>query len=148
MGETRALLDAIVTNLVIADEQKDVDLNAAASDSAAAMESAKSAAIEREFERANTLAPAFEAGLRSAWAARQRGRASIDLDDRDPAANAMADALIQYLVSYGLAASSSVESEPSHYTYTISVDWDRLSAVASAAGIDLGTLLTGEGPHR
>jgi hypothetical protein len=140
-NQTTDLLNVIVSTLVLVDEQKDVDLNADASETAGDIEAEKAAAIERETERAEALAPAFDAGMRAAWVARASGNPSISLDDRDPQQNAMADALIQYLVSYGLAESGSRETEPLHYEYTVAVDWERLDALAAGAGLNLATML-------
>jgi hypothetical protein len=139
--QTRSLLDVIVSTLVVVDEQTDIDLNAAASETAAAMDAEKSAALQRESDRADALAPAFDAGLRVAWAAHLAGQEEIALDDRDPGQNAMADALIQYLVSYDLAESGAVETAPMHYVYTVKVDWNGLDKLASNAGIDLSSML-------
>jgi hypothetical protein len=63
------------------------------------------------------------------------------LDDRDPEQNQEADALIGFLVSHDLASSRAEETEPRHYRYYVAVDWDRLAAAASAAGIDLDQTL-------
>jgi hypothetical protein len=132
------VLDAIVTRLAIPDEQKDVDLNAAASNDEAAD---KAAAAEAERERAEALAGPFRQALLRAHAAAARGESSIALDDRKPDENAMADAMTQLLVAYELAQATSSESEPMHYIYTVSVDWPKLSAVAAAAGVDLDAAL-------
>jgi hypothetical protein len=137
----RTLLDYIVTNYVVVDEQKDIDLNANAVESGGDIESEKASASAREFERADALAEPFEQGLRAAWEARAQGRGEVALDDRDPAQNAMADALIQYLVSFGFAESTSTETEQYQYVYSIAVDWDKLAGVASDAGIDLAAAL-------
>ena len=77
-------------------------------------------------------------GVRSA---RASGKHEIRLDDRDPEQNAIADALIAYLVRFDLAESRSEETEPGHYDYFISVDWDPLYRVAESAGIDLPAAL-------
>jgi hypothetical protein len=53
----------------------------------------------------------------------------------------MADAMIGFLVSFELAASRSEETEPMHYRYTVTVDWDRLRQVAADVGVDLDRAL-------
>ena len=130
------LLAWIVQHEVIDDGQKDVDLNAAASDDD--LMDAKSEVAARERERAVTLRDPFRRGLVLAAAARDRGEPAIDLDDRDPDENAVADAMTQLLVPYNLAESRSRETEPMHYVYSVSVNWDALGAVAASAGVDLG----------
>ncbi len=129
------LLAWIVEHDVIDDGQKDVDLNASASDDD--LMDAKSDVAAREWERATALRDPFRRGLALAAAARDRGEPAIDLDDRDPDQNAVADALTQLLVPYDLAESRSRETEPMHYVYSVSVNWDALGAVATNAGVDL-----------
>jgi hypothetical protein len=132
------LFDAIVTRLAIPDEQKDVDLNAAPSDDEAAD---KAAVARAELDRSEALAGPFRDGLLMAHAAAARGEPAITLDDRQPDQNAMAEALIQMLVSYDLAEAKTTETEPMHYDYAIKVDWPKLAAVAADAGVDLDAAL-------
>ncbi|MFM9105566.1 MAG: hypothetical protein ACKOWF_02570 [Chloroflexota bacterium] len=147
-GKTRDLLDAIVADLVVGDELKDIDLNAPASESAREIDAEREAVIRRESAAAAPSAPAVDAGLRAAWAERQAGNPSIALDDRDPAADQMASALIRYLVSYGLAESSSADTGGNHYVYTVTVNWERLAEFAAGNGIDLEAALDGGGRTR
>jgi hypothetical protein len=133
---TRKLLDHIVRQYAVLDELRAVDLDAASSESGAAIESGKKEAARREVERANQLAEAFDRGLALAYRTRE-----LALDDRDPEQNRIADALIFFLVRFDLATSRTEETEPLHYTYHVSVDWDRLGEVARAAGVDLDRLL-------
>ena len=137
MGTIRTLLDYIVMNYAVQDEQLDVDLNASAVEDGAEIESEKREVAQREIDRAADLADAFARGLVAAHRARAAGTRELLLDDRDPDENRMADALIGFLVSYGLAASRSEQTVPMHYTYGITVDWDRLGSVAQAANVDL-----------
>ncbi|HEU5432039.1 MAG TPA: hypothetical protein VFU81_10260 [Thermomicrobiales bacterium] len=132
------LFDAIVARLAIPDEQKDVDLNASAADDEAAD---KAAVAQAELNRAATLAGPFRDGLLLAHAAATRGEPTISLDDRQPEQNAMADALIQMLVSYDLAEATTTETEPLHYIYAVTVNWPKLTAVAADAGVDLDAAL-------
>ena len=133
----RALLNDIVTHYVVRDEQKDIDLNAPASEPGGELESEKRQAARREVERADELADAFHHGLVLAYRNWTTGAGALALDDRRPAENEIADALIGFLVSYDLAESRSEETEPMHYTYHVTIDWERLGAVADAANIDL-----------
>jgi hypothetical protein len=135
------LLEWIVRDLVIPDAQKDVDLNASAEESAEAIDSEKARIVSGAAERARSLAPAFGAGLLLAFEAQAIGKHEIRLDDRDPQQNAIADALIAYLVGFDLAESRSEETEPGHYDYYIEVKWDALYRTAAGAGIDLPAAL-------
>lgn len=134
-------LDWIVRNLVIADAEKDVDLNASAETSADAIEANKDRAAAVAYDRAEALAGPFRTGLILAFEAQQTGVHEIRLDDRVPEENAIADALIAYLVGFDLAESRSVETEPGHYDYFVQIDWDALYRTANAAGVDLPAAL-------
>lgn len=136
-----ALLASIVRDLVIPDALKDVDLNAPADESADAIEASKSHVAEQAEEREKMLAPSFETGLILAFEAQGTGHPEIKLDDRIPEENAIADALIVYLVGFDMAESRSVETEPGHYEYFIAVNWDRLYSFAANAGIDVPAAL-------
>jgi hypothetical protein len=87
------------------------------------------------------LFPSFRNGLLLAFEAQGIGRHEIALDDRDAEQNAIADALIAYLVRFDFAESRSEETEPGHYDYFISVNWDALYQLAQSAGIDLPAAL-------
>lgn len=137
----RELLRYITLQYAVEDEQKDVDLNANAAETGDDIESEKQDVAQREIDRADQLAEPFTQGLVAAYRAHRSGAAEIALDDRDPNENEMADALIGFLVSYGLASSRSEETEPMHYRYFIAVDWDRLRSVADAAGVDVDRAL-------
>jgi hypothetical protein len=135
------LLNAIVHDLLIADSQKDVDLNAPADESAAAIESEKRRIVAMAEEQARDLLPAFRTGLLLAFEAQGVGKHEIKLDDRVPRENAIADALIIYLVRFDLAESRSEETERNHYDYFVSVTWDKLYHFAREHGIDLPAAL-------
>jgi len=135
--EPRKLLDYIVRHFVLHDELVSIDLDASASDAGDAIEMDKREAVQRELTRADDLAAAFADGLVRANRARSRGQEEIELDDRDPVHNQVADAMIQFLVSHQLAASRSEPTTKYHYVYHIAVDWDRLREVADEAGVDL-----------
>lgn len=135
------LLDAIVRDYVVTDAQKDVDLNATAEESAADIEAEKRRATTSAQQQATRLAPAFRQGLILAFEAQGIGHPEIRLDDRDPEQNAIADALIAYLVGFNLAESRSEETVPGHYDYFVSVDWGALYRFAESAGVDLPAAL-------
>ncbi len=142
--QVRRLLDYIVSSYVVVDEQKDIDLNAPATESGNDLDSEKTEVAERERARAIALAEPFRLGLLAAYRMRRSGQRELPLDDRVPDENAMADALIRFLVSFDLAESRTEETEPMHYVYHVSVDWDRLGAVAGRAGIDLDAVLAAQ----
>lgn len=135
------LLDAIVRNYVIIDAQKDVDLNATAEETAADIDAQKQRAAGEAVALARKLAPAFRGGLVLAFEAQGTGHPEIRLDDREPQQNAIADALITYLVGFDFAESRSEETEPGHYDYFVSVTWDPLYEFASSVGVDLPAAL-------
>ena len=135
------LLDYIVRDLVITDAQKDVDLNATADEQAGTIEAEKRRIVNEAEDRARALYPAFRNGLILAFEAQGIGHPEIRLDDRDAEQNAIADALITYLVGFDLAESRSEESEPGHYDYFISVNWDPLYRLAETANVDLPAAL-------
>lgn len=135
------LLDAIVRNLVIVDAQKDVDLNSAADIDGGAIEAQKAGIVTSSEARAAELAGAFRAGIILAYEAQGTGHPEISLDDRQTEQNAIADALITYLVRYDLGESRSEETNPGHYIYFVSVTWGALYQFAEANGIDLPAAL-------
>lgn len=137
----RKLLDFVVANYVVRDEQREIDLTAGARESGEVIESDKRQAVTREAMRADELADDFRHGLIAAYEARRAGREEVALDDRRPAEDRMADALIHFLVSYDLATSRTEETDPQHYVYYVAVAWPRLLAVAERAGVDLETAL-------
>jgi hypothetical protein len=135
------LLESIVRDYVITDAQKDVDLNATADEDAAVIEAEKRHIVDDASRQARELLPSFRTGLVLAFEVQGVGKSEIRLDDRDAEQNAIADALIMYLVRFDLAESRSEETEPGHYDYFISVNWDPLYQVATDAGIDLPAAL-------
>jgi hypothetical protein len=135
------LLDLIVRDFAITDAQKDIDLNAPAEEPSSVIEADKRQIVTEAAERARELFPSFRTGLLLAFEAQGLGRHEIGLDDRDPEQNTIADALIAYLVRFDFAESRSEETEPGHYDYFISVNWDALYQLAESAGIDLPAAL-------
>lgn len=138
--EIRQLLSYIVSRYAAADEQRAIDRDAPAQVAGAELEAGKMAAVTREREAAETHARAFAQGLQRAWDRKARGGTELTLDDRKPDENAMADALIHFLVRFDLASSHSREVGEGHYAYVIAVDWERLGEIAAANGQKLDDL--------
>lgn len=136
-----ALLEAIVRDLVIVDAHKDVDLNAAADVDGGAIAEQKAEIVASATASADKHEGAFRQGIVLAYEAQGTGHAEISLDDRQADQNAIADALITYLVRYDLGESRSEETDPGHFIYFISVSWGTLYAFADAHGIDLPAAL-------
>lgn len=136
------LLKFIVRNYTVREEVKDIERDASSVDDVPAE---RRRAARDEEQRADQLMPAFREGLMRADAARRAGGNAISLDDRDPLDNQIADALVHFLVRPGMATSSTRETQPLHYIYTIAVDWTRLVAVARRAHVDLDTAIPRSG---
>ena len=136
-----ALLDAIVRDLVIVDSQKDVDLNAAPDVDGGAIAEQKAEIVASSKARAAELEGAFRDGIVLAFDAQGTGHSEISLDDRQAEQNAIADALITYLVRYDLGESRSEATDPGHFTYFVSVTWAALYQFAEANGINLPAAL-------
>lgn len=131
------LLHALIEREIVRMDQKNVQLTAGPRVSAETVDANQVIEVERERHRASELAPAFADGLRRAHAAQQAGTGDLVLDDRRADENAIADALIQFLVRPQLATSHSEQTEPNHYLYHVSIDWPRLQQLARDAGLDL-----------
>ena len=127
---------------MVRDEVRTIDRDASVIPDGKSIETEKQIAVRREAGHANTLAEPFEDGLLSAWRRKLRGGTELMLDDRDERENSIADALVQLLVRFDLATSRSEETDRLQYTYYISIDWDRVFALADAADIDLRGALT------
>ena len=136
----RDLLTYIVDRYANADNARRIDLDANAEVPGDNLAADKAAAADREHERADEMAPAFAEGLAQLWRRAHNGGASVSFDDRDPEQDAMASALIDYLVRFDLAESESSDLGENHYAYDIAVDWDRLREVAAANGQRLDDL--------
>lgn len=137
-GNLDQLYQHIVQAFALKDDLIDIDLNAKASESGGDLSEAKQEALEREKAVSSQLEPYFRSGIAKAQAA---GNGEIALSDQDPIENREADALIRYLVSFGLASSRSEETPPG-YTYYITVNWDKLRQVAAGANIDFDSALS------
>lgn len=129
--DIRRLLDYIVRSFVLHDEMVEIDQDAPASEHGESIDSDKRRAARRELDRADELASDFGKGMARAH------DGIVVLDDRNPDENAIANALIYFLVRNNLATSRAVETEPGHYRYRVILDRPRLQEVANAAGVDL-----------
>jgi hypothetical protein len=136
-GSLDQLYQHIVQAFALKDELIDIDLNAKASESGGDLNEAKQEALAREQTISSQLEPYFRSGLAKANVA---GNGEVALSDQDPIQNKEADALIRYLVSFGLASSRSEETPPG-YTYFVTVNWDKLRQVATGANIDFDAAL-------
>ncbi|HEV2129075.1 MAG TPA: hypothetical protein VGR22_10695 [Thermomicrobiales bacterium] len=130
----RDLLSHIVARYATTEDERRIELDANAEESGADIEADKAAAVERERQLASEQGDAFARGLTLAWERARRGGKEITFDDRQPDQNAMASALVDYLVRFDLASSRSREVGDHHYLYDIAVDWDRLRDVAEENG--------------
>lgn len=132
------LLEYLIRREIVHLQDKALQMTASSTEeSAEALVSDQQMVRERERRRVNELGPAFEEGLRRAYAAYRAGHDRLTLDDRRMDENAIADALVQFLVRPGLATSHTEPTEPNHYQYQIAVDWTTLAQLAAEAGIDL-----------
>src|SRR5215204_1053713 len=118
------------------DELIDVDLLATASEEGQAIEAEKHQIVARETDQARQMRESFRVGMTTSYRLTQNGGQELRLSDQDPVENSVADALIRYLVSFGLASSRTEEAALNHFVYYLSVDWDRIRAIASGIGID------------
>ena len=118
----------------------DIEIDASAVEGGTEIAAHQERLVRDEEQRATDLADAFRQGLQRAGAAQRAGGNAISLDDRRPEENRQADALIHFLVRSQLATSTTRETEPQRYIYTITVDWPALERIASEARVDLTAL--------
>lgn len=135
------LYEHIVRQFVMKDELIDVDLAATASEDGRAIETEKHQIVSRETDHAKQMRESFRAGLSTAWQLHQNGAGELRLSDQDPVENSIADAMIRYLVSFGLASSRTEQVGESSYVYHVTVNWDRLRETGSQVGVDLDEVL-------
>lgn len=140
--ELDKLYDYIVRQYVMKDELIDVDLTASATEEGKAIETEKHQIVARENDHARQMRESFRAGLSTAWQLDQNGSQELRLSDQDPVENTIADALIRYLVSFGLAGSRTEKVSDTAYTYYISVSWDRLQEIGRKIGVDVTQTLS------
>lgn len=131
------LLHALIEREILRTDQKSVQMTSGARVSAETVDANQQIEIERERNRASELASAFKSGLQRAYATRRAGEAELTLDDRRADDNAIADALVQFLVRPQYATSHSEQTEANHYLYHVTIDWPRLQQFAEESGLDL-----------
>jgi hypothetical protein len=141
--DLRKLLNYIVHQFTGRAEVKELERDASSVEPQSEIQADQRRVLRGEEERAARLAPAFREGLERAIAAHRAGGNAISLDDRNAVDNAIADAMIHFLVSPGIATSTVRETAPRHYIYTIAIDWSRLNAVAEKARVDLDAAARG-----
>lgn len=140
--DAERLLRHIVRRTLLPISTVEVELDARAVEDASEIAADQERIVREEENRVADLADAFREGLRRAGAAHRAGGNAISLDDRRPEDDRQADALIHFLVRSQLATSTTRETDPQQYIYTISIDWPALERMASEARVDLGTLAT------
>ncbi len=139
------LYDYIVHQYVMKDGLVSVDLSVAPLEDARTIEHEKHGLVERESLQARQMRESFRAGLSTAWELDRNGTSELRLSDQDPVENSIADALIRYLVSYGLAASRTEQTGEASYEYYISVSWPKLSDIGRVIGVELDQTMAGVG---
>ena len=135
------IFDTLVREYAVRDNIVDVDLTADSAETGEGIEAAKQSTVSREIETAKSMREPFRAGLKAAFALEQSGGNELWLSDQVPAENAMADALIRYLVSFGFAESRSEETAQYQYRYSFTVKWDDLKKMTESNGIDFDQAL-------
>ena len=133
-SDMRKLLDYVINHRLAPIEEKMADMERTSRVPEERIEEISATTVEHEREAAARLLPAFAAGLRAA--AINRGGPLL-LDDRNPAQNGIADALIRFLVKPNMATVETEEMGPEHYAYRVTIDWAALERVAQAADVDM-----------
>jgi hypothetical protein len=134
------LLNFIIHNRLATMEEKQSEFASRAIDPGEQVAEMTSHNVQTEEEAAGRLVPGCGGGLRAAGAQRAQGGALV-LDDADPQQNAMADALIRFLVKPLLATVDTEEVAAGHFRYHVTPDWAGLERTATLAGVDLNAAL-------
>lgn len=142
-ADARKLLDFIITNPIATLEEKKAEFSSHAVDRDDQSATMAGHEVQTETDAAVRLFPAFYAGLRHAGAAGGPQAGALVLDDADPQQNAMAEALIRFLVKPHLATVETEELGETHYRYHITLDWPGLQRTATLAGVPLDAALAG-----
>ncbi len=140
-NDVEKLLRYIVRQFLAREDAVEIDRDASASEPGTSIAQDKQRASQMEQARISRLSDPFREGLRRADDARRAGGNAISLDDRKEDENRQADALVNFLVRTRLATSNTREAGDSHYIYTISIDWEKLDAVAKDARTNLQSIL-------
>jgi hypothetical protein len=129
-----ALLDALTRDR-LETEALEREMSATARVSLAEVQEGQQKLEQDELAEARREVDDFRAALADA---RQRAhgneRAEVPYDSRDPAQDAAADVLIQYLVRPGYAEVRTEEPRPQEYVYYIRIDWPKLRALSEEQG--------------
>lgn len=139
--DAERLLKYIVRRTLAPIGTVEIELEARAADGGSDIAADQERLVRDEEHRAADLADAFRQGIQRAGAAHHAGGNAISLDDRKPDENRQADALIHFLVRAQLATSTTRETVPQRYIYTITVDWPALERIAGEARVDLNALI-------
>ncbi|HMA37446.1 MAG TPA: hypothetical protein VKY74_23535 [Chloroflexia bacterium] len=138
--DARRLLEFIIRTRLATLEQKQAEFASRALDPGDQPAIMAGHDLQTEAEAADRLFPAFVAAIQAAGAARTAGTPLV-FDDADPQQNAMADALIRFLVKSHLATVESQERSEGHYHYAVTIDWPAMEQTATLAGVDLPVAL-------
>ena len=130
------IFDALVRDFAVRDNIVDVDLTADSAETGDEIAAAKREQVAKEVNYANALRLPFRNGLAAAWELEKTGGHELWLSDQVPEENAMADALIRYLVSFGFADSRSEETAQYQYRYSFIVKWNDLRKMSESIGVD------------
>jgi hypothetical protein len=125
-----ALLDALTRDRLDV-EGLEREMQATARRSLADVQHDQERAERSELAEARSELDEFRTALADAS---ERGKPEVPYHSDDPAQNAAADVLIQYLVRPGYADVRTEEPQPGQYVYYITVDWPRLRELAKAHG--------------
>ncbi|MGH2355395.1 MAG: hypothetical protein ACRDI2_02835 [Chloroflexota bacterium] len=129
-----ALLDALAKQRVDA-EAVALEMDTRSRRTMADVKEEELAVAQDQMEDARQHLHAFRDALEDA-----RGRAAaapkgeVAYDSTDPAQNARADLLIQYLVRTGYGEVRTEEPSPGQYVYYLRIAWDRLRQLAEQEG--------------
>ena len=135
-GATHKLLNFIISSRLSTLEEKQAEFATRAIDPGNQPEVMSTHDVEVEEDAARRLFAAFYGGLQAAAQARAQNAALV-LDDANPQQDAMATALIRFLVKAHLATVETEEVAPGHFRYHVQVDWPALEQTATLAGVDL-----------
>ncbi|HUS15985.1 MAG TPA: hypothetical protein VM536_13345 [Chloroflexia bacterium] len=140
-GEARKFLEFILHSRVATMEEKKAEFAARAVDPGDQPAIMAAHEVQTEEEAADRQFPAFHAALRALGGTRRDGAPPLVLDDADPQQNALADAVVRFLVKPQLAAVETEEAGAEHFRYRVTVDWPAMQRTATLAGVDLNALL-------
>ena len=130
------ILDYIIRERVIPLDQKIETMRASPTQDAEDIVNDPEQAIRVETSQAEQKREAFTLGLARVYRQSEGSAQEVPFDSRQPADDAQASALIEYLVRPGLATVRSEEVGPEQYIYYLSVVWSALQNLAKEAHLD------------